>query len=273
VLGTDGFQEVDIASITAPVTKHNYLVPSTQELPQTIKEAFHIARTGQQGPVLVAVSTDVQTGETDYAYPDQIDLPGYDPDRKQADRYKDLHGARRRPEGTDVESRAGALRTVVQQLLESTRCDIVLVCDPVGGTPDLSSYEPRTLLSPGPMQTKGFALPAAIGAQIASSHEQVWVLVGDDGMQVTVQELATVFQEGLPLRIAVINQGRTAAWLSTSAGEATPGDPLLGPNFACLAEAYGIPGWTVTDRSRAGSVISRASTCSGPVLVDFQLAG
>jgi thiamine pyrophosphate-dependent acetolactate synthase large subunit-like protein len=272
VLGTDGFQEVDIASITAPVTKHNYLVPSTQELPQIIKEAFHIAQTGRPGPVLVSVATDVQTGETDYVYPDRVDLPGRDPARKQADGAQDLRADHRLPEGTNEESWDGAFRTVVQQILESTRGDIVLGSNPVGGTHDLHNYGPRALLSPGSMQTKGSALPAAIGAQIAPSHEQVWVLIGDDGMQVTIQELATVFQEGLPLLTAIINQGRTAARLSTAAGEATPGEPLLGPNFARLAEAYGIPGGTVTNWSRAGSVIAQASACSGPVLVDFQLA-
>jgi thiamine pyrophosphate-dependent acetolactate synthase large subunit-like protein len=273
VLGTDGFQEVDIASITEPVTKHNYLVRTTQELPQVIKEAFYIARTGQPGPVLIAVATDIQQEEIEHAYPDQIDLPGYDPARPYLHASQDLHKDSRCPPGTGEGASSSALRTVLQQLLETTLGDIVLACDPITGMPDLDGYGPRVLLSPGSLQTKGFALPAAIGAQIAHPGEQVWVLAGDDGLQATIQELATVVQEGLPLRIAVINKGRTAAGFPKSAGKANPGDPLLGPNFTRLAEAYGIPGRRVTRWARARSVIVQALTCSGPVLVDFRLAG
>jgi thiamine pyrophosphate-dependent acetolactate synthase large subunit-like protein len=273
VLGTDGFQEVDIASITEPVTKHNYLVRSTQELPQVIREAFYIARTGQPGPVLIAVATDIQLEEIEYAYPEQIDLPGYDPARPYLHAPRDLHTDSRCPAGTGEAVYGTALRSAMQQLLETTRGDIVLVWDPISDMPDLGGHVPRALLSPGSMQTKGFALPAAIGAQIALPGEPVWVVAGDDGIQVTIQELATVVQEGLSLRIVVINQGRTAARLATSTGVSTSDEPLLGPEFCRLAEAYGIPGWTVANWSRARSAIAQASACSGPVLVDFQLAG
>ena len=62
LIGNDAFQEVDIVGITRPCTKHNYLVPSVEELPRILKEAFHIARSGRPGPVLVDIPKNVQIG-------------------------------------------------------------------------------------------------------------------------------------------------------------------------------------------------------------------
>ena len=76
-IGTDAFQEVDITGITLPITKHNYLVTDVHELPRVIKEAFHIARTGRPGPVLIDIAKDVQAAELEYVYPDTVDLPGF----------------------------------------------------------------------------------------------------------------------------------------------------------------------------------------------------
>ena len=79
MLGTDAFQEADITGITTPITKHNYLVQDVKELPRIIKEAFHIATTGRPGPVVVDLPKDIQQAEAEFVYPDQIDLPGYNP--------------------------------------------------------------------------------------------------------------------------------------------------------------------------------------------------
>ena len=77
VIGTDAFQEVDIVGITQPITKHNYLVTDVEDLPAVMKEAFHIARTGRPGPVLVDIAKDAQATEFDFSYPDNVHLPGY----------------------------------------------------------------------------------------------------------------------------------------------------------------------------------------------------
>jgi len=79
VIGTDAFQESDITGITMPITKHNYLVKDPAELPEVIKEAFHIATTGRPGPVLVDVPVDVSKGELEFEYPAACNLPGYKP--------------------------------------------------------------------------------------------------------------------------------------------------------------------------------------------------
>ena len=79
LIGTDAFQEADVFGITGPVTKHNYLVKSVDELPQVLTEAFHIASTGRPGPVLVDVPKDVQLAEFTGSLDAEIDLPGYRP--------------------------------------------------------------------------------------------------------------------------------------------------------------------------------------------------
>ncbi len=80
VIGSDAFQECDVTGVTLPVTKHNYLVMDTHELPYIIREAFYIARTGRPGPVLIDVPKDVQNESIEFVYPeDEIRLPGYVP--------------------------------------------------------------------------------------------------------------------------------------------------------------------------------------------------
>jgi acetolactate synthase-1/2/3 large subunit len=82
LIGTDAFQEIDATGITMPIVKHSWLVQDVEELPGVMKAAFHIARTGRQGPVLVDIAKDVQEAEFDFAYPDDVDLPGWKPPRK-----------------------------------------------------------------------------------------------------------------------------------------------------------------------------------------------
>ncbi len=79
-IGSDAFQETDVTGVTLPVTKHNYLVADIEELAYTIKEAFHIARTGRPGPVLVDIPKDLQKEVIEFLYPEEpIQLPGYHP--------------------------------------------------------------------------------------------------------------------------------------------------------------------------------------------------
>src|SRR5215207_9898184 len=82
-IGSDAFQECDITGISLPVTKHNYLVSDVRDLAYIIREAFHIARTGRPGPVLIDIPKDVQTEKIEFVYPEgEIVLPGYNPPRE-----------------------------------------------------------------------------------------------------------------------------------------------------------------------------------------------
>ena len=82
VVGNDAFQEADITGITMPITKHNFLVTDPGDVAEAIREAFHIARTGRPGPVLVDLPKDVLVSETTWKWPDRVDLPGYKPTTK-----------------------------------------------------------------------------------------------------------------------------------------------------------------------------------------------
>jgi acetolactate synthase-1/2/3 large subunit len=82
LIGTDGFQEIDAVGISRPCTKHNYLVRELSDLPRILKEAFHIARTGRPGPVLVDIPKDITAEFGDFVYPKEVDIPSYKPTYK-----------------------------------------------------------------------------------------------------------------------------------------------------------------------------------------------
>ncbi len=79
LIGTDAFQECDITGVTTPIVKHSWLVQDVEEIPPVLKAAFHVARTGRCGPVLVDIPRDLQEAELDFRYPDDVDLPGWKP--------------------------------------------------------------------------------------------------------------------------------------------------------------------------------------------------
>jgi acetolactate synthase-1/2/3 large subunit len=86
VIGTDAFQEADISGITMPITKHNFLVRSGDDIPRVLAEAFHIASTGRPGAVLVDIPKDVLQGLCTFSWPPKMDLPGYKPNTKPHNR-------------------------------------------------------------------------------------------------------------------------------------------------------------------------------------------
>jgi acetolactate synthase-1/2/3 large subunit len=430
VIGTDAFQEVDITGITLPITKHNYLVTDTRELPTVIKKAFHIAGTGRPGPVLIDIAKDVQAAEIEYVYPDKVHLPGYHlpqddftaPVRHAAQMINEaqkpliiaghgvvlasaedellklvekanapvvttLLGIGAMPEthplclgmagmhgeactnmalseadliislGSRFDDRltgpvsqfarqariihvdldpaeieknvpvdlavVGDLKDVLpaliplikagnrqawlariqewrddsakrdilgqetddllpqyvmRQIWHATQGDAVVVSD-VGQNQMWEAqyfihHRRRGLLSSGGLGTMGFALPAAIGAQMGLPEEQVWVTAGDGGFQMNIQELATVVQEKLPIKIAILNNGylgMVRQWQQLFFEGRYSGTPLLGPDFARVAEAYGIPGLTVREKSEVVPAIAQATSTDGPMLIDFRI--
>ncbi len=82
LLGSDAFQETDITGITLPITKHNYLVTRAEDIPRVVREAFHIARTGRPGPVVIDLCKNAQIEEAEWSWPERVDLPGYHPPEK-----------------------------------------------------------------------------------------------------------------------------------------------------------------------------------------------
>lgn len=134
--------------------------------------------------------------------------------------------------------------------------------------------KPRSLLTSGGLGTMGYALPAAIGAQMGNPKEETWVIAGDGGFQMTMPELSTVVQERLPIKIAIINNGylgMVRQWQDVFYNKRYVGTPLFNPDFVKIAEAYGIPGRAVTQKSDVYDAIRQAQATEGPFLLDFQV--
>lgn len=121
----------------------------------------------------------------------------------------------------------------------------------------------------------GYALPAAIGAALGCPDRPVWVVAGDGGFQMNLQELATVAQEGLPLKIAVVNNGflgMVRQWQELFYRGRLSESQLLGPDLVALAGAYGIPAWRVSRAAELEPVLDEAEATAGPCLVDLRIA-
>ncbi|HBY97876.1 MAG TPA: biosynthetic-type acetolactate synthase large subunit [Chloroflexi bacterium] len=431
-IGSDAFQETDVTGVSLPVTKHNYLVMSTEDLAHTIREAFHIARTGRPGPVLIDIPKDVQIRKIEYTPSDEpVRLPGYRPPSdapsaevrraleliNQAERPLILAGHGVLMAGAMQELRefaergripvaqtllglgnfpashplclgmmgmhgeayvntaiqqadlllafgmrfddrvtgnlktyapnakkihveidpselnknvlvdigiVGDLKTVLGQLIpgverggpartgwmeqidewrqDTVRRDIInwdgngklwaphVIYDlwkATGGraitVTDVGQHqmweaqyyrheEPMTLITSGGLGTMGFALPAGIGVQFAQPDAEVWVVAGDGGFQMTQAELATVMQEKLPLKIAIINNGflgMVRQWQEFFYEKRYAATPMLNPDFVKLAAAYDLPAFRVTEHAQVIPTIQRAREMDGPVLIDF----
>jgi acetolactate synthase-1/2/3 large subunit len=132
----------------------------------------------------------------------------------------------------------------------------------------------RSLITSGGLGTMGFALPAAIGAKVACPDAEVWVVVGDGGFQMTMCELATIVQENLKIHIAIINNGflgMVRQWQEFFYDRNYAATPLLNPDFAKLADAYGIRSMTISERSKVVPAVQAAREHDGPVLINFKV--
>jgi acetolactate synthase-1/2/3 large subunit len=133
---------------------------------------------------------------------------------------------------------------------------------------------PRTLITSGGLGTMGFALPAAIGAKFAKPDSEVWVVVGDGGFQMTMSELATIVQEKINIKIAIINNGylgMVRQWQEFFYDKRYVATPLVAPDFAALANAFGIRGERITKRAEVVPTIRSARESNETVLIDFRV--
>ena len=118
----------------------------------------------------------------------------------------------------------------------------------------------------------GFELPAAIGAKVGKPEEMVWCIAGDGGFQMTIQELATIRQENIAVKIAIINNGylgMVRQWQELFYERRYVDTKLWNPDFVKIAEAYDIAGIRVKRREEVLSAIYKAMDYSGPFLIDF----
>ena len=435
LIGRDSFQEADIRGITTPITKHNYLVKKVEDLPQAIKEAFYIARTGRPGPVVIDVAKDVFAALIDYHYPKEVKLRGYHPlyegDLETIDRVLEELRLAHTPlifvgGGVNLSDSSEELKILIEQTgfpvistlmglgsipsdhpqflgmvgmhgsyaanMATTECDLMLGIgvrfdDRVTGllsefapkakiihfdidpaeinknvlahlrvlgdikwsipalsqrvkefsgelkeqvrswtekvrfwqrekpltykqdtdlvmpqaviekvnqltqgdaviVTDVGQHQmwvaqnygfknPRSFLTSGGLGTMGYGLPAALGAQCGLPDRPVILFVGDGGIMMNCQELATAADYNFPVKILIFNNqslGMVAQWQRLFYGGRYSHTKLKGhTDFVKLAEAMGVTGLRVTKPEELGIILEEALATPGPVVVDIRI--
>jgi acetolactate synthase-1/2/3 large subunit len=167
---------------------------------------------------------------------------------------------------------------VIHDLWDTTQGNAIVVTDVGQHQMWEAQYypheRPRTLITSGGLGTMGFALPAAIGAKMARPDAEVWVVAGDGGFQMTQCELATLRQENLDVKIAVVNNGylgMVRQWQEFFYDKRYAATPMLSPDFVALAAAYGIAGHRVTRRSQIVPTVEGVRASGQAALVDFRV--
>ncbi|MDR1608879.1 MAG: biosynthetic-type acetolactate synthase large subunit [Deltaproteobacteria bacterium] len=438
LIGNDAFQEVDIVGVTRGVTKHNYLVISTDRLAQTIKEAFYVATTGRPGSVLVDLPKDVLSGQAEFDYPKKVFLKAYQPHLsphpKQVAKVASLLKKAQRPiiyagggvissgaseellalaerldipvtntlmglggfpgthrlflgmlgmyglyranmaiqnadlilaVGARFDDRVTGLLTefakeadiihidvdttsihknldVDVPLVADARQALLAILDNLGVAPDYPvatraqwhdtisgwaqscplAYDPepdsegflkpqmviealyratkgkavivtdvgqhqmwaaqyyfydhpRQFISSGGLGVMGFGLPAALGVLVARPESTVINISGDGSILMNIQELATVAQERLPVKVAILNNGTLGMvrqlqhlfydrrYVDTT---------LASPDFVKLADSFGLKGLVAKTAAEMEETIALALAEPGPVIMDFRIS-
>jgi acetolactate synthase-1/2/3 large subunit len=435
LLGTDGFQEADTIGITMPVVKHSFMIQHPLEIPRTIHEAFHIARSGRPGPVVVDIPQDLSRADIPYEPVEDVRLPGYQPksegNQKQIRQAAKAMAAARRPviyagggvvnanaseeltelclsdrlpvtctlmglgafpapheqwlgmlgmHGTRAANYAmdeadlivavgarfddritgklsefaprakfvhidvdpaeisknvpahipivGDAKNIVPRLtaeyralepdgrrLEEwwTRIEgwrrqhplryddssdseikpqymIEALYEATGGeaivTTDVGQHQmwaaqyfhfaaPRRWINSGGLGTMGFGLPAAMGAAVGCPDQTVICVAGDGSVQMNAQELATCAENGIPVKVFIMNNGylgMVRQWQELFWDRRySQVDMGQFPDFVKLAEAYGATGIRLTDKTTLVEDCKRAIEVPGPVVVDVRV--
>jgi acetolactate synthase I/II/III large subunit len=435
LLGTDGFQEADILGITMPAVKHSFMIQHPLEIPRAIHEAFHIARTGRPGPVVVDIPMDLSRADIPYEPVTDVHLPGYQPtlegNTKQIRQAAKALASARRPvlyagggvvnanaaaeltafatsdrfpvtctlmglgafpaphdqwlgmlgmHGTRTANYAmdeadlivaigarfddritgklsefaprakfihidvdpaeisknipahipivGDAKNILEKLLveyraleaDPSRLDewwtringwrekhplqytdttdaeikpqrmIEAVYEATGGdaiiTSDVGQHQmwtaqyfhfnkPRRWINSGGLGTMGFGLPAAMGAKVGCPDQTVVCIAGDGSVQMNMQELATCAQEGIDIKVFIMNNGylgMVRQWQELFWDKRySHVDMGKYPDFVKLADAYGATGFRLEDKNSLVSGLREAIDTPGPVLVDVRV--
>lgn len=131
---------------------------------------------------------------------------------------------------------------------------------------------PNSHITSGGLGTMGFALPAAMGIKMGLPDEIVWVVAGDGGIQMNIQELATLKQQGVALKVAIMNNGylgMVRQWQEFFHNRNYSETPITGPDYVKLAEAYGLQGRRVTRHEEVAGAIREAMACEETIIIDF----
>ncbi len=165
---------------------------------------------------------------------------------------------------------------VVRQIWEATKGDAIIVTG-VGqhqmwAAQHFYYTKPSSFITSGGLGTMGFEVPAAMGAKVGKPKETVWSICGDGGFQMTLQELATIVENKIDVKLAIFNNGfhgMVRQWQEFFYQKDYFSTRFFNPDFVKLAEAYGMAGFRVTDKAAVRATIEQAMAVDGPVIIDF----
>ncbi len=168
---------------------------------------------------------------------------------------------------------------VIAQIGEATNHDATMVADVGQNQMWMARYagyrRPNSHLSSGGLGTMGYAVPTAMGAALGRPDKSTWAVCGDGGFQMTIQELATLVQDQIPVRIALLDNkklGMIRQWQEIVYAGNYHSSDMFGPDYLKLADAYGIPAWKVSTPDEVRPAVEAADAVDGPALVWFEIA-
>ena len=164
---------------------------------------------------------------------------------------------------------------VARAVSEATNHQAILVTD-VGQNQMLSAryfkyQQKRSIVTSGGLGTMGFGLPAAVGATFGAPERQVCAIMGDGGLQMSIQELGTIMEQHAPLKIILLNNnylGNVRQWQAMFFNRRYSFTPMLNPDYMKIAEAYGIPSQVVERREELAGAIENMLSTDGPFLLE-----
>ena len=167
---------------------------------------------------------------------------------------------------------------VIKEISEATNGEAIVVTG-VGqhqmwAAQHYSFNEPRSLVSSGGAGSMGYEVPGAMGAQVGRPDKVVWSVAGDGGFQMTMCEIATMVENRIPVKIAILNNnflGMVRQWQEIFYDRSYVATGYSGnPDFVKLADAFGAFGARVTEKSQVRSTIMDAMAFDGPAIIDFR---